>query len=176
MTAKGIVVGIFANLSQAEQALQHLRQEGFHDDQISFLAQDKRTKKAIAEDSDVAHLISGRESEKGTATGVVAGGITGGLAGVAVGALLIPGVGPLLAGGIFLAALGGGAAIGAATGGLVGTMIGIGLPEQEARYYDNELRQGRVLVVVHADHRTEEALQSLQQSHALHTSTSFLSE
>jgi uncharacterized protein (TIGR02271 family) len=55
-----------------------------------------------------------------------------------------------------LAAILSSAAAGAATAGLAGTLIGLGIPEDEANYYDQEFRAGRVLVTVQAGGRLSE--------------------
>ena len=54
-----------------------------------------------------------------------------------IGALAIPGVGPFIAAGPIMAALSG-MAVGAATGGVVGGLIGLGIPEIEAKRYDEK--------------------------------------
>src|SRR5205085_7687837 len=85
-------------------------------------------------------------------------GILGGLGGwlVGIGALAIPGVGPLLAAGALGAALTG-AAIGAGVGAIAGALVGMGIPEDEAKYYEGEVRVGRTLVTVQATGWYEEA-------------------
>ena len=72
------------------------------------------------------------------ATGGVLGGALGWLAGI--GALAIPGVGPFIAAGPIMAALGG-AAVGAAVGGLTGALVGMGIPEYEAKHYEGKIRE-----------------------------------
>ena len=57
-----------------------------------------------------------------------------------IGALAIPGVGPIIAGGALASTLAG-AGIGAAAGGLLGALVGLGIPEEEARYYETGLRR-----------------------------------
>src|SRR5258706_11284238 len=76
------------------------------------------------------------------------GAALGWLAGI--GSLAIPGVGPFIAAGPIMAALGG-AAVGGATGGIVGALIGLGIPEYEAKLYDGKIRGGSALISVHAD-------------------------
>ena len=49
------------------------------------------------------------------------------------------------------------AAAGAAVIGLVGALVGLGIPEEDARYYESEVRGGRYLVSVAADSREAEA-------------------
>ena len=67
-----------------------------------------------------------------------------------IGMLAIPGIGPFIAAGPIMALLGG-AAIGAAAGGLTGSLIGMGMPEFEAKRYEGKIREGGILISVHAD-------------------------
>jgi uncharacterized membrane protein len=53
-----------------------------------------------------------------------------------------------------MAALSGGA-IGAGLGGLAGALIGLGIPEYEAKRYEGKVKEGGILVSVHADNRDE---------------------
>ena len=67
------------------------------------------------------------------------GGALGLLAGI--GALAIPGVGPLIAAGPIMAALAG-VGVGGAVGGFTGALIGMGIPEYEAKRYEGRLQKG----------------------------------
>jgi hypothetical protein len=67
-----------------------------------------------------------------------------------IGALAIPGVGPFLAAGPIFAALTG-AAVGATAGGIAGALIGMGIPESEARHYEGRITSGNVLISVHSE-------------------------
>jgi hypothetical protein len=73
-----------------------------------------------------------------------------------VGALAVPAVGPFIAADAFATALGD-AAIGAGVGAIAGALVGMGIPEEEARYYKQEVRGGRTLLAVRAGGRMEEA-------------------
>ena len=87
---------------------------------------------------------------EGTATGGLAGGIVGAIIGglTLVGSVLLPGVGLLVAGPLVGALAGG--AIGTAAGGFVGALVGLGIPENEAKYYQDSIQtRGNVLVVAH---------------------------
>ena len=64
-----------------------------------------------------------------------------------IGALAIPGVGPLIAAGPLLAARSG-AAAGATVGGITGGLIGLGIPEMEAKSYENRIAEGNILLSV----------------------------
>ena len=68
---------------------------------------------------------------------------------VGIGALAIPGIGPLIAAGPLLAAFSG-AAAGGAVGGIAGALIGMGVPELEAKRYENRIAEGNILISVHA--------------------------
>ena len=48
-----------------------------------------------------------------------------------------------------------GAAAGAALGGITGALIGFGIPEYEAKRYEGKLKEGNLLISVHADDSTE---------------------
>ena len=48
-----------------------------------------------------------------------------------------------------------GAAAGAALGGVTGALIGFGIPEYEAKRYEGKIKEGNVLISVHADNGTE---------------------
>ena len=153
------VIGLFSERSQAGQALDDLRQDGFRDDQFGFV---------VRHTQYVEHIPEPVDSAPGAAVGAVGGGVLGGLVGAAV-ALLIPGFGPAIAGGILGATLGG-AALGAATGGFVGAMAVLGLSEEDARYYERALETGHVIVTVQAQDRPQEALTLLQNAGAFEAS------
>jgi hypothetical protein len=122
-----------------------LKRDGFRVDDISVLFPDRTSSRDFAHEKNT-------KAPEGTATGGVTGGVLGGALGwmVGIGALAIPGVGPFIAAGPIMAALGG-AAVGAAVGGLTGGLIGLGIPEYEAKRYEGKIREGRVLISVHAD-------------------------
>jgi len=148
------LVGVFSDRHQAELCVEELRRAGFRDDQIGFMMQDPTGRGSNTGTATVDRET--RDTEDVTAgEGAIAGAVTGGLIGAA-GAFFIPAVGPILAGGILATALAG-AAIGAATGGIAAALIDLGVPEEEARYYETEFRSGRILVTVKADGRYNEA-------------------
>jgi hypothetical protein len=82
------------------------------------------------------------------------GAVLGWLAGI--GSLAIPGVGPFIAAGPIMGALGG-AAAGGATGGIIGALVGMGIPEYEAKQYEGKVRSGNILISVHTDDANERA-------------------
>jgi uncharacterized protein (TIGR02271 family) len=74
----------------------------------------------------------------------------------------LPAIGPAIAGGT-LAAILASAATGAAAAGLAGALIGLGIPKEEAEYYEGELRAGRTIVTVQAGDRYDEAASILRR-------------
>ena len=155
MTDRSTVVGVFELRSEAEAAIYELQRAGFRDDQIGFIVRNEDAGTTV-EDGNTT------EKAPGATTAALSGGIIGGVVGAAA-ALLIPGIGPAIAGGILVAVLGG-AAIGAAAGGIVGALIGMGVPEEEAHYYEGEFHSGRTLVTVRADGRQQEAIDILHRN------------
>jgi len=71
-----------------------------------------------------------------------------------IGALAIPGVGPFIAAGPIMAGLAGLGA-GAAVGGFIGALVGMGIPEYEAKRYEGRVKQGGVLLSVHCETSAE---------------------
>jgi uncharacterized membrane protein len=90
--------------------------------------------------------------------------LLGGLAGWLIGlsTFAIPGVGPFIGAGALLSTFGG-LAVGAGLGAIAGALVGMGIPEDEARYYEQEVRGGRSLVAVRDSHRAGEADQVMHR-------------
>ena len=166
-TERSTAVGIFEDRDRAERAVEELGRAGFGHDQIGLAvrggeAPREGTHPGTSEAMDLAGETGSQASREftGALTGTAAGGLLG-----AAAALLVPGIGPVLAGGLLAGALGG-AAVGAAAGGLLGALTGLGVSEEEARYYDQEFQAGRTIVTVKADGRYQEAVEILRRSGA----------
>ena len=140
-------------LPQATAIIDGLRNEGFSPLNISTISSD------IRGDHEVGHVIATKAPD-GLAAGAVTGGVLGGTLGLlaGVGALAIPGVGPLIAAGPILAALSGFGA-GAAVGGVAGCLVGLGVPEVQAKRYEARLKTGNYLISVTTE-GTEEDLRA----------------
>ena len=135
--------------SQAESIVAELKRSGFSNNDISALFPDK------AGTRDSAHEKNTKAPEAAT-VGAGAGGLLGGTLGwlAGIGALAIPGVGPLIAAGPIMALLGG-AAVGATVGVITGALVGMGIPELEAKRYEGKVRDGNILISVHTDDADE---------------------
>lgn len=147
--SKQSVFCIATTRSQAEHIVDQLKESNFSNSDISALFSDKDSA------HDFAHEKHTKAPE-GTVAGVGTGGIVGGTLGwiAGIGALAIPGVGPFIAAGPIIAALSG-AAIGATVGGIAGGLIGMGIPELEAKRYEGKLQEGNILISVHTESSEE---------------------
>jgi len=147
---RNAVVGVFETRARAEQAITELRKAGFDDSDIGMVYRDtegKTVKTGAADDT---------YAEEGAVTGAVAGLAGGALVGAGIAAGVIPVIGPVLAigtlGTILLNAAGGAAIV-----GIAGALVGWGIPEDDATFYENEVKGGRYLVVVDTKDRQDQA-------------------
>ena len=150
-TERSTVVGVFENDAQARQAVNELETMGFNAAQVGYAGHGRE---GVSEEK--ATDVAG-----GTATGAVGGGVVGGVLG-ALAAGLIPGIGPIVGAGILTATLIG-AGAGAAAGGLLGGLTGLGVSDEDAKYYEDEFKSGRSLVAVKAEGRYDEVRSRLRE-------------
>ena len=142
---KNAVYCIARDRTSAESIVDNLRSASISSSEISVLMADKSGTRDFAHEQNTK-LPEGAAT--GGVAGMGAGAILGWLAGI--GSLAIPGVGPFIAAGPIMAALGG-AAVGGAAGGVIGALVGMGIPEYEAKLYDGKIRGGSALISVHTD-------------------------
>jgi hypothetical protein len=147
--AKKAVFGIAKSESQAIDIADNLKAAGFTENDVSVLFPDKQGSKDFAHEQHT-------KAPEGAATGGASGAVLGGALGwmVGIGALAIPGLGVFIAAGPIMAALAG-AAGGAAAGGLTGALIGMGIPEYEAKRYEGKVKDGNILLSIHTEDSTE---------------------
>lgn len=129
--------------------LNRLRASGFRESEISVVMAHRD------EDGDIAvegHTKAPEGAMAGGAGGVLLGGTLGWMAGI--GALAIPGLGPFIAAGPIMAALGG-AAIGGTAGGVTGGLAGLGFSEYEAKQVETYLKDGNALISVRVENKDE---------------------
>jgi uncharacterized membrane protein len=133
------VVGVYDTEQDAIAAIQNLMEQGYHKEDISVIGK------------NVDHVTdeTGTDAEESAVTGALTGGALGGVAGLLVGAgaLAIPGIGPVIAAGPLASGLVG-VLTGASLGGLTGALIGMGIPDEEAEYYGNSVKEGKILVLL----------------------------
>ena len=145
MPANTAVFGIYPNRTSVEAAITALRNAGYRVTDISILMPENLGNR------DLAHEKNSKSPE-GAATGAVSGAVLAGALGwlAGIGALAIPGFGPLIAAGPIMSALAA-AGAGGALGGIVGALVGLGIPEYEAKRYEGHVRHGGILLSVHCD-------------------------
>jgi hypothetical protein len=145
MAKNTAVFGIYSSKSMVSDAVDSFRAAGFRNTDISALyAENEGTK-------DFAHEKNSKAPEgaiAGAVFGAILGGALGWLAGT--GVLTIPALDPFLAAGPVIIALAGLGAVGF-VGAIVGALIGMGMPEYEARRYQGRIRQGGILFSIHCD-------------------------
>lgn len=139
------VFGIFDSRSALENTVDNLKTAGFRNTDISVLMPTPESTKNFAHEKAT-------KAPEGAATGatggLAVGGVLGWLAGI--GALAIPGIGPFVAAGPIVGAIAG-AGIGGALGGIAGALVGLGIPEYEAKRYETMVKEGGMLLSVHVD-------------------------
>src|SRR5437588_10863776 len=139
------VFGLYRDRASVEGAVDALRQDGFRNTDISVLFPENQGTKEFAHEKST-------KAPEGTATGATSGAVVGGTLGwlAGIGALAIPGLGPFIAAGPIVAALAG-AGAGGVVGGIAGALVGMGIPEYEAKRYEGRIKEGGILLSVHAD-------------------------
>ncbi len=155
-----VAVGIFDSRNQAEQSVQELRNKGF-DREISVVTKEEGRNEASG-------LSMNRDTDSNI-DGITTGGVLGGIAGLAVGAgaLFIPGIGPLIAAGPIAGLLSG-----AVTGGIAGGLIDWGIPAEQSRHFEEDIKQGKTLVSVHgSSSRLDDAADILRRHGAQEVNT-----
>lgn len=150
------VVGVFDDQGNAQRCVAELRQAGFQDAELGVASPERKTVTTAK--------TPGKENyaEEGAVTGVLAGAGLGAAWGIGIAAGVLPMIGPVIAGGT-LAAIAASAALGATAAGITGALIGLGIPEDEAGYYEEEFKAGRTLVTVRAGSRYDEAAATIRR-------------
>jgi hypothetical protein len=147
-------------LPAAEEVIDTIRGTSDTDHEAKEGAVSNEAKVETKEDTEaLAH-----ETRVNEGVGVVSGGVMGGVLGAA-SALSIPGIGPVIAGGILIAALAG-AAIGAVSGGYLSAFTNIGVPEKKVDHYRREFEAGHIIVTVKTNGREQEVVDLLRRNGA----------
>lgn len=139
------LVAVFENRSDAEAAIREMKAAGIRENQLGMVVRRANGREYV----DPRPADGGTKAVEGAAVGAAAGAGVGALWALGIAANVLPVIGPVVSGGV-LAAVIASAAGGAATAGLVGALVGIGIPEDDATYYEGELKSGRTLITVQA--------------------------
>ena len=156
------VTATFQTRADAETAVERLVDAGFYQEDVSLLVTDSTRGTTFA-------IKEGDKSQSYEATGAEAGGVFGAIAALLISASIIP------SGGLSLVAIGpiaatfAGLGAGGLAGGLIGALVGTGVPEHEAKLYENDVKAGRILLAVSTEGKEEKSLAEriLKDSNAL---------
>jgi hypothetical protein len=151
MSDRNIITGSFRDRESAERGYDAITARGYKSDDIHVLMTDDTRKRLFKHGKETkdGETKLGNKALEGAGVGGAIGGAAGATAvGLAAAAtsLAIPGIGLVIAGPL-AGALAGGAA-GAAAGGLIGTLVGAGIPEEKAKRYEQDLKNGGIVVGV----------------------------
>ena len=136
-----LITATFKTRTAAEETLRDFEKLGVTSEQIGLIVSDETRGKTF-------NIEEGSKMDEGLATGATAGGIVGVVLGAlsTATAMAIPGLNIVVAGSLVSALAGIGA--GATAGGFVGALIGAGIPEHEAKLYEDQLMNGSILLAV----------------------------
>jgi hypothetical protein len=151
--ANQTIIGVFDSKNKAESAVANLRQQGFTNEEINIVSKKQQDQghDETYDDDDITD-------------GALTGGTIGGLGGLLMGAgaLMLPGIGPILAVGPITAAVGG-----AIAGGIAGGLIDWGIPAEASHRYEQEVAHGSILAIIRTDStKVNSAAQILRQNGA----------
>ncbi len=134
-------IGLFDDQAAARRAIAMLQDSQYDLEDLSLITRASEREVAVSSADDVS-------ASQGATVGAVWGGIVG------LASLMIPGVGPVIAGGALAAGLTSalaGAVAGAVVGGITAALIEFGgIPEEEAHRYEELVHAGKTLVAVKA--------------------------
>lgn len=142
------LTGTFNDRESADRAYESMRSRGYSEKDINLMMSDETRKQHFSdEDADGSGL--GSKAMESAGVGGAIGGTTGAIlaALAAVGtSIAIPGLGLVIAGPIAAALAGAGA--GGLTGGVIGALVGWGIPEDRAKLYESDLKEGGIVLGV----------------------------
>lgn len=156
------VLGIFTERDDAGEAINKLKAEGYNPKDISIVMKDQKEGERLADDT-------GSDVVGGTMSGATTGAVVGGIAGL-LSSFVLPGLGAFFIGGPIATALGltgaaastvSGATTGAIAGGLLGALTSFGLSEDEARGYEERIKEGAILVAIPAKEGDERIVEQI---------------
>jgi hypothetical protein len=145
MNNQGSVVAVYGNHTDAEQAVKKLSEASFDITRVSIIGKDYHSEEKV-----VGYYTTGDRMKAWGGLGAFWGGIWGLLFGA--GFFLIPGIGPVLVGGPFLAAVIGGLESAVLVGGVsavVAGLVNIGVPKKSAIKYEADIKADKFVLVAH---------------------------
>jgi hypothetical protein len=139
------IVAVYAGHTEAEQAVAKLSTASFDITKVSIIGKDYHSEEKI-----VGYYNTGDRMKSWGGRGAFWGGIWGLLFGA--GFFLIPGIGPVVIAGPFLAALIGALESAVVVGGIsavVAGLVGLGIPKERAIKYEADIKADKFVLVAH---------------------------
>jgi hypothetical protein len=143
-----MVTGMFPNKESAENAYDILSGRGYSKHDVNVIMSDDTRRRYFLDEPDKTEFDNKASEDAGK--GTIIGGTLGAIAGIiaALGTnLIIPGLGLVIAGPLVAGLAGAGA--GGIAGGVIGGLVGLGIPQQNASVYENGIKKGHIVMVVH---------------------------
>lgn len=142
------VTGTFTDRDSAERAYNSMLSRGYSEKDINLMMSDETRKRYFADENNTDTELGNKAMESAGVGGAIGGTVGAILAAIAaVGtSIAIPGLGLVIAGPIAAALAGAGA--GGLTGGIIGALIGWGIPEERAKLYESDLKNGGIVLGV----------------------------
>lgn len=136
-----LAIGLFDDAVSAAEAAKRLRALGVPADRVSIVARTHDEEETVARIADASPGSELEDSLTGSRLGELSGYL------LAAAALVVPGVGPIVAAGPLAAGLG--EAAGHLLGGIARALGDAGLPTAQAERWEERVRAGAVLVGAH---------------------------
>jgi hypothetical protein len=137
-----LVLGLYSNAAAAASGARALHDLGISRDQISVVSRNHDEAGALAEQMDASPGADIEDSRPAARLGELGGQV------LAAIALVMPGIGPIVAAGPLSAEFG--EAAGHTAGGIASVLARAGVPEARAEAFQREVEHGSVVLGVHA--------------------------
>ena len=138
-----LVVAVFPDVAQASAAARDLHAVGVTRDQLSIISRNHDEESNYARQIDGTPGAEIEDSRTAARLGELSGHV------LAAIALVLPGVGPIVAAGPLAAGLG--EAAGHVAGGIADALATAGIPQDRADALQQEVEHGAILLAVHTD-------------------------
>jgi hypothetical protein len=151
--AHPLVIALFPAAAAAASAARALHRTGVTRDRISVITRNHDEQSALASDLDATPGTDIEDSPAAARLGELSGHI------LAAIALVLPGIGPIVAAGPLAAGLG--EAAGHVAGGIASALHGAGIPATRADALQKAVREGAILLGVHTIPSEVEAIRAV---------------
>ncbi|KQT43823.1 MULTISPECIES: hypothetical protein [unclassified Methylophilus] len=144
------VTGLFKDQESAERAYLSATEAGYGANDISVIMSEETRERYYGKNATLETEVGSKAAEGaaiGGALGATAGAIAAAIAAVGT-AIVVPGLGLVIAGPLAAGIAGAGA--GGVTAGLVGALIGWGIPEDTLKQYETDVKEGGILIGVNS--------------------------